>query len=130
MAYALPYDEVLNNVLYGRGERAGSIVMPTAPEYTPAWLRYSTNIAKAAQLMKEAGNPKINVPLYYLRQSTDQTSIAILVKAAWRRSGSRRRSRPRRRPGCSMSWRPLLTGERREDRPAWGRPLQLVRMDG
>lgn len=82
MAYAMPYSEVLNQVLYGRGERAGSIVMPTAPEYTGAWLRYQTNLTKAAQLMKAAGDPKLNVPLYYLQQSTDQTSIAILVKAA------------------------------------------------
>jgi peptide/nickel transport system substrate-binding protein len=81
MAYAMPYSEVLNNVLFGRGERAGSIVMPTAPEYTPAWLRYSTDLAKAAQLMHEAGSPMINTPLYYLQGSTDQTSIAILVKA-------------------------------------------------
>jgi peptide/nickel transport system substrate-binding protein len=81
MAYTLPYNEVLSNVLFGRGARAGSLVMPTAPEYTAAWLRYSTNIPKATQLMKEAGNPKIDVPLYYLEGSTDQTSIAILVKA-------------------------------------------------
>ncbi|MHB8691699.1 MAG: ABC transporter substrate-binding protein [Solirubrobacteraceae bacterium] len=81
MAYAMPYGEVLNNVLYGRGQRAGSMVMPTAPEYTPAWLQYSTNLTKAAQLMQQAGNPKIDVPLYYLQGSPDQTSIAILVKA-------------------------------------------------
>ena len=87
MAYAMPYGDVLNNVLYGRGERAGSIVMPTAPEYTPAWLRYQTNLTKAAQLMKDAGDPKLNIPLYYLQQSTDQTSIAILVKAALAKIG-------------------------------------------
>jgi peptide/nickel transport system substrate-binding protein len=82
MAYALPYNDVLNNVLYGRGERAGSIVMPWATEYTPAWLQYSTNIAKAKQLMAQAGNPALNVPLYYLEGNADQTSIGILVKAA------------------------------------------------
>lgn len=87
MAYTLPYSEVLNNVLFGRGARAGSLVMPSAAEYTPAWLRYTTNLAKAMQLMQQAGNPKISVPLYYLGQSTDQTSIAILVKAALAKIG-------------------------------------------
>ncbi|MGA2930037.1 MAG: ABC transporter substrate-binding protein [Solirubrobacteraceae bacterium] len=82
MAYALPYQRVLDDVLYGWGERAGSLVMPTAPEYTPAWLRYTTNIANAKALMKAAGNPKVNEPLYYLEGDQDQTSTAILVKAA------------------------------------------------
>ena len=87
MAYALPYNEILKNVIYGRGERAGSLVMPTAPEYTPAWLRYQTNITKAKSLMAQAGSPKLNEPLYYLQGDEDQTSSAILVKAALKQIG-------------------------------------------
>jgi peptide/nickel transport system substrate-binding protein len=82
IAYALPYNEVLKNILYGRGQRAGSIVMNFAPEYTGAWLQYSTNIAKAKQLMKEAGNPTVSEPLYYLEGDQDQTDTAILLKAS------------------------------------------------
>ena len=51
IAYALPYNEVLKNILYGRGERAGSIVMNFAPEYTGSSV-VLTNIAKAKALMK------------------------------------------------------------------------------
>ncbi len=87
MAYVMPYDQIVKNVIFDRGERAGSIVVPSAPEYTPAWMQYTTNVAKAKALMAAAGNPKINVPLYYLQTDVDQTNTAILVKAALEQIG-------------------------------------------
>ena len=87
IAYALPYNQVLNSVIDGRGQRAGSIVMPSAPEYTGAWLQYSTNITKAKSLMSAAGNPTVNEPLYYLQGDADQTDTAILIKASLKQIG-------------------------------------------
>ncbi|MDT7554553.1 MAG: peptide/nickel transport system substrate-binding protein [Pseudonocardiales bacterium] len=87
MGYALPYDEVLKSVIYGRGERSGSLVQPTAPEYTPAWLVYKTDLAKAKQLMAAAGNPTVNAPLHYLQGDEDQTNTAILVQANLKKIG-------------------------------------------
>jgi peptide/nickel transport system substrate-binding protein len=87
IAYALPYTQVLNSVIDGRGERAGSIVMPSAPEYTGAWLQYSTDLAKAKALMAKAGHPAVNVPLYYLQGDEDQTDTAILIKANLKQIG-------------------------------------------
>lgn len=87
IAYVVPYSEVLKNILYGRGERAGSIVMNFAPEYKGAWLQYSTNIAKAKALMKQAGNPAVSEPLYYLEGDEDQTNTAILLKASLAKIG-------------------------------------------
>lgn len=87
IAYSLPYNEVLNNIIYGRGERAGSIVMNYAPEYTGAWLQYSTNLAKAKQLMAQAGHPNVSAPLYYLQGDADQTNMAILIKANLKQIG-------------------------------------------
>jgi peptide/nickel transport system substrate-binding protein len=81
IAYALPYDTILKNILYGRGARAESIVSPTAPEYTPAWSGYNTDLAKATSLMAAAGSPKLSLPLYYLQGDVDQTNTAILIKA-------------------------------------------------
>lgn len=82
IAYALPYETILKNVVYGRGERDLSIVSPSAPEYTPAWSRYTTDIAKAKALMQQAGNPKLSYPLYYLQGDVDQTDTAILIQAS------------------------------------------------
>jgi peptide/nickel transport system substrate-binding protein len=87
IAYAIPYDTILNDVIFGRGSRDYSIVSPTAPEYTPAWSMYSTNITKAKALMKAAGDPTINVPLYYLSGDVDQTDSAILIQASLRQIG-------------------------------------------
>ena len=87
MAYAMPYNTVLNDILYGRGTRAYSIVTTSAPEYTPAWDMYNTDLAKAEALMKAAGNPKINVPLYYLSGDVDQTNTAILIQASLKSIG-------------------------------------------
>lgn len=87
MAYALPYDQVLKNVIYGRGERSGSLVQPSAPEYKPSWSGYTTDLAKAKALMAQAGNPKVDVPLHYLQGDEDQTNTAILVQANLKKIG-------------------------------------------
>lgn len=87
IAYALPYDQILKNVIYGRGVRDYSIVSPTAPEYTPAWKQYTTDVTKAKALMKDAGDPKVNVPLHYLEGDVDQTNTALLIQASLKAIG-------------------------------------------
>ena len=83
----MPYNTILKSILFGRGTRDYSIVSPTAPEYTPAWSIYTTNLAKAKALMKAAGSPKINEPLYYLSSDVDQTNTAILIQASLKSIG-------------------------------------------
>jgi peptide/nickel transport system substrate-binding protein len=87
IAYAMPYKTVLDDILYDRGTRAYSIVTTSAPEYTPAWDMYNTDLSKAEALMKAAGNPKIDVPLYYLSGDVDQTNTAILIQASLKSIG-------------------------------------------
>jgi peptide/nickel transport system substrate-binding protein len=87
VAYALPYDDIFKNILFGRGSQDHSIVMPTAPEYTPAWSMYTTDLDKAKQLLTQAGNPQINVPLYYLQGDADQTNTAILIQGNLKQIG-------------------------------------------
>jgi peptide/nickel transport system substrate-binding protein len=87
MAYAMPYEQILKNVVFGRGSRDDSIVPPSAPEYTPAWSTYKTDVAKAKDLMHQAGDPAVNVPLHYLGNDPDQTNTAILIQAALKEIG-------------------------------------------
>jgi peptide/nickel transport system substrate-binding protein len=77
----------LKSILFGRGARDYSIVSPTAPEYTPAWSIYTTNLAKAKALMEAAGSPTISEPLYYLSSDVDQTNTAILIQASLKSIG-------------------------------------------
>jgi peptide/nickel transport system substrate-binding protein len=87
IAYAMPYNEILQDVIVGCGTRDYSIVSPTAPEYTLAWSMYSTNMTKAQSLMRAVGNPKLNVPLYYLEGDVDQTNTAVLIQASLKQIG-------------------------------------------
>ena len=87
IAFVMPYGEILSDILYGRGARDYSIVSTTAPEYTAAWSMYTTNLTKAKSLMSQAGNPTINVPLYYLQGDVDQTDTAILIQSALKQIG-------------------------------------------
>jgi peptide/nickel transport system substrate-binding protein len=87
IAYALPYDQILKNVVYNRGSRDLSMVAPSAPEYTPAWSKYTTDLTKAKALMAEAGNPKLTLPLHYSQGSVDQTNTAILVQGSLKEIG-------------------------------------------
>ncbi len=87
IAYSMPYDQILKNVIYGRGARDMSIVSPSAPEYTPAWSAYTTDLDKAKSLMAAAGNPSLNLPLYYLQGDVDQTNTAILIQASLKNIG-------------------------------------------
>lgn len=57
IAYALPYDTLIKNVLYGFGRPLKSVVaagMPTSDE--SAW-QYNTDLNKAKSLLSEAGFP-------------------------------------------------------------------------
>lgn len=99
MAYALPYDEVLNNVHYGRAERAGSLVQPSAPEYKDSWSQYETDIDKAKEYMAKAGNPKVNVPLHYLQGNDDQSNTAILVQSQLKKVGIETKLTPETQAG-------------------------------
>ncbi len=99
IGYALPYDDILKNVVYGRGKRSGSIVSPTAPEFAPAWSKYTTDLAKAKALMAEAGNPAISVPLHYLQGNEDQTNKAILIQANLEKIGIKSKMTPETQGG-------------------------------
>ena len=58
VAYALPYDKIMDNALYGRGVKlygGGSMAVKTTAWPQPTG--YATDIAKAKALMAEAGVP-------------------------------------------------------------------------
>ncbi|RKR75885.1 peptide/nickel transport system substrate-binding protein [Frondihabitans australicus] len=80
VADAIPYKQIVSTVYSGRAERAYSIVNSSSSSYTPAWNEYSTDLTKAKQLMKQAGNPTIYVPLHYDTSDPAQENIALLIQ--------------------------------------------------
>ncbi|MCW2604819.1 MAG: hypothetical protein JWN61_2954 [Pseudonocardiales bacterium] len=87
VATAIPYDDLVKNVFFGRAERSLSYVNLKAPGYDDAWSTYSTDLAKAKALMAEAGNPSINVPLVYSNAEPAYEDMAILIQTALKQIG-------------------------------------------
>lgn len=82
IAYAIPYDNLVKDVYFGLAERAESYVNVKAPGYIPAWDQYNTNADKAKDLMKQAGNPSININFRYSNAEPAYEDMAILIQAA------------------------------------------------
>ena len=87
VAYALPYDQIVDSVYFGRAARALSYVNPTSSSYTEAWGIYNTDLDKAKKLMADAGNPAISVPLHYSSADKAQEDMAILVQESLKKIG-------------------------------------------
>jgi len=87
IAYALPYQQVVDSVYFGRAKRAMSFVPSTSSGATEAWGIYQTNLDKARELLAEAGNPKISVPLHYASTDKTQEDIALLIQDSLRQIG-------------------------------------------
>jgi peptide/nickel transport system substrate-binding protein len=82
VATVLPYQDMVDNIFFGRAERSLSYVNLKAPGYDEAWGSYETDVAKAKELMAEAGNPKIEVPLQYSNAEPAYEDMAILIQSS------------------------------------------------
>jgi peptide/nickel transport system substrate-binding protein len=56
--YAVPYKTIIQNVLLGYGQRMTSPIPLGTPTHTDKFNVYTTNVAKAKQLLSQAGYPK------------------------------------------------------------------------
>lgn len=87
VASVLPYQNIVDNIFFGRAERSLSYVNLKAPGYDKAWSVYDTDVDKAKALMGEAGNPSINVPLVYSNAEPAYEDMAILIQTALKQIG-------------------------------------------
>jgi peptide/nickel transport system substrate-binding protein len=55
ISYAVPYQTILNDVLHGFGRQLTSPVPFGTPSHTDQFFKYSTDLAKAKQLLAQAG---------------------------------------------------------------------------
>jgi peptide/nickel transport system substrate-binding protein len=82
LAYAIPYDQIIKSLFSGKVTKALSMVTEGANGYDPAWEKYTTDLAKAKDLMSQAGNPKVSSPLLFVNNDPTLQSMAILIKAS------------------------------------------------
>lgn len=57
IAYAVPYDDIIEQVMYGHAQKMGSIFSTKMPYYTDEYWVYDTDPARARELLAEAGYP-------------------------------------------------------------------------
>ena len=82
MAYAFPYEEVLQKVYYGTASEMKSFIFPWAEGYDPTPWIYTEDLEKAKSLLKEAGlgdGFEFNVAVQ--TNWPEYEEIAVLLKA-------------------------------------------------
>ena len=84
VAYVLPYESIMQTAMYGRGVPMYGAVKPVTGADWPTATPYATNLAKAKQLMKEAGveNGFETTLSFDLGQGTVSEPTAILIQEA------------------------------------------------
>jgi peptide/nickel transport system substrate-binding protein len=87
IAYTIPYQQIITSLFNGQVTKDLSMVTTGANGYYPAWAQYTTDIAKAKQLMSQAGNPKVSAPLHFLNSDPTLQSMAILIKESAAQAG-------------------------------------------
>jgi peptide/nickel transport system substrate-binding protein len=87
IAYAIPYDEILKTVFFGRARPATTLLNPQDPYGTDAWAKYKTNLDMAQSLMKKANASSVDVKLWYNVDERALEDTALLIKQSLAKIG-------------------------------------------
>jgi len=87
MAWATPYDDIIEKVYYGNARRMRSTVPDIYAGFESTY-HYEYDLNKAKQLMAEAGFPDgFDIALSYNASQKEAEEMAILVKSSWEQIG-------------------------------------------
>jgi peptide/nickel transport system substrate-binding protein len=88
IAYAIPYQKILNTVWRGYASPLNSIVPPGQPTTDPATWPFKTNLVRAKQLLRQAGFPNgFSTTLFTRSEDTDDQTAAVLIQSSLARIG-------------------------------------------
>jgi len=88
IAYAIPYQQILQTVWSGYASPLKSIVPPGQPTSAPSTWPYSTNLTKAKQLLAKAGYPNgFSTTLFTRSEDTEDQQAAVLIQASLAKIG-------------------------------------------
>lgn len=89
LAWATPYQDIIDKVYYGHARRMTSIVPDIYAGYTPTYA-YEYDLAKAKSVLSEAGFPDgFDVSLAYNAAQKESEEMSILLKSSWEQIGVR-----------------------------------------
>jgi peptide/nickel transport system substrate-binding protein len=90
IAYAIPYQQILQTVWSGYASPLKSIVPPGQPTSDPATWPYKTDLAKAKQLLAQAGYSNgFSTTLFTRSEDTDDQKAAVLIQESLAKIGVR-----------------------------------------
>ncbi len=88
IAYAVPYNAVIENVYHGAARRYDSFVLPEIPGYSGVGFDYEQDLAKAKELLSKSGfDPQKPLTLYINGSSYEHEEIAVLIQDYLNRIG-------------------------------------------
>jgi peptide/nickel transport system substrate-binding protein len=82
IAYAIPYDQIIQTVFFGEAERQRSPIPAMYPGYTDEYWVYDTDVEKAKALLTEAGSEPFQLPITFDSSSADDQLIANILQTA------------------------------------------------
>lgn len=88
IAYAIPYNQILQTVWSGLASPLQSIVPPGQPTSAPSTWPYKTDLAKAKQLLTQAGFPNgFSTTLFTRSEDTEDQTAAVLIQESLAKIG-------------------------------------------
>jgi peptide/nickel transport system substrate-binding protein len=88
IAYAIPYQQILQTVWSGYASPLKSIVPPGQPTSAPGTWPYTTNLVKAKQLLTQAGYASgFSTTLFTRSEDTDDQKAAVLIQESLAKIG-------------------------------------------
>ncbi len=82
IAYAVPYDQIIQTVFFGEADRQRSPVPAMYPGYNGKYWVYDTNVDKAKALLQEAGAQPFQLPVTFDSSNSDDQLIANILQTA------------------------------------------------
>jgi peptide/nickel transport system substrate-binding protein len=88
VSYAIPYDDILKTVYFGRAKPSRSPLTNINPDYDGSFWTYNTDVAKAKQLLQSAGMANgFQSTLYVNLSAPDTVDTAVLLQSALKQVG-------------------------------------------
>jgi len=87
ISYGIPYQTILDKVLYGYGQRAYSPIPKGMPTHNPSFWNYETDTKKTAQLLKEAGVSNLKLELSVRQSIPWDVDAAVWIQASLAEAG-------------------------------------------